>query len=862
MQGSMLQKLLNLDFLKKSIENDEIQENAPPSIAEVRDEPTQLNGNEAATETPDIKPQADNQKTESAKLLEDIKKAIAALPEAKQKAPFSSLELTTRSLNIFQREDILTPIDLLQTDNADILKWYLLGVKSLKDIAEAIDRLAESDLQYQLLPGDDQQQVSYVKGDDENWFEQLLVDHPDIKTAFANAGIIDDQTYIANRNKLPDNILRKADDYRFSKLFTSIDQEDPIAILSISPLWLLEMDTFYFECDTRIKNVIANHEIGQMKDFCRFTASELLRLQNMGRKSVVRLTEAILTAQKKGPPPTEDNPETSAPSLLIGFTESLSKIEDENHKYIIEERLGVNGKSRTLEEIAQDLGITRERVRQIQNKVTEKIIDGEFWDDTLRFKIESLLKAPQTPLFLDSLGEKDKWLSGFEDNPLLLQKLIESFSHLEPKFLTLDDRLVMTAIDAEIWTSIKNGLMESFEYSLDLQYTLEDIELLIENELAKYSAMELAGLMFEEIYPSLNFLMAGEDFILVSIGNTIGSHLKAILEESPTPLHYKDIRNKYEEKYGVKISERNAHARLAYKGFLLYDRGTYGTEKHFPLSNTEKQNVTRFAEEKIRRNSGKQWHSHEILKLMKTERPDLVPEKLDKYVLNIALSEASGLLYLGRMVWADSAIDTESERQNISKAVADILRKKGKPLRIEEIEKEILKVRSVGANFSTSLHPNELYSRVDPATWGLLDRDFILPLKEWESVKNIIYSKFQEDGKALHTSELSDFLSSLALPAKVNAGHLLGVLSVDTRFRKWRGGFIGLSEWDTPNRLSVTEALQQVVPAGTDNIEVTEIEENVQKIVGYNFDKNRISIHLNKNGYVFDREQNAWKKAA
>lgn len=856
----MLQKLLNLDFFNRKNEELKILEDENSDNLEIREEPLQPNDNDGQEEYENVQSLPDTQETESSKILRRIKATIEGLPESKQKTPFSQLELTTRSMNIFQREDVHTPYDLLHIENAKILKWYMLGVRSLKDIAEATERLARSETQFELLTEGDT--VFPVQASGAGWFDQFINDHPEMQSVMNDLGITNDQTYMANRNKLREDVLRLADDYRFDNLIEKIAHDDPIEILSIGPLWLLEMDTFYFECDTRIKNVIANHEIGQMKDFCRFTSSELLRLQNMGCKSMARLSEAIIAAQKKGPPPTQDNPETSATSLLDGFSASLEKIEDPNHRKIIEERLGVAGESKTLEEIAQDLGLTRERVRQIQSKVTAKIIDGEFWDDTLRFKIEKMLKAPSLPLFIDNLGANDTWLSGFESKPLLLQKLIENFSHLEPKFLTVGDRVIMTAIDAEKWANIKTGLLDSFEYSLDLQYTLEDIELLIENELAKVGAMELAGLMFDEIYSVLNFSMNGDDFILVSIGNTVGSHLKTILEESPTPLHYREIRDKYEEKYGVNISERNTHARLAYKGFYLYDRGTFGTEKHFPLTDAEKHFLINFATEKAQSSSGKQWHTDEILKLLKKECPDQIPAQLDKYILNIALGDAPGLIYLGRLIWVDSAIDTELERQNIGKAVADILRKKGKPLRVEEIEKEILKIRSVGTNFSTSLQPNELYSRVDPATWGLLDRDFILPPKEWESVKSIIYSKFKEDGKALHTSEIPAFLKSMALPAKVNSGHLLGVLSVDPRFRKWRGGFIGLSEWDAPNRLTVTEALEQAVPAGTDNIDVSHIEESVQKIVGYNFDRNRISIHLNKCGFIFDREENSWKKAA
>ena len=113
----MLQKLLNLDLFKKSAEDDDIQNNENPNNNGIRDEILQ---HEKTYEAP--KPAESVQETESAKLLKSIKTAIATLPETKQKTPFSKLELTTRTVNIFQREEINTPYDFLNTDSSEILK--------------------------------------------------------------------------------------------------------------------------------------------------------------------------------------------------------------------------------------------------------------------------------------------------------------------------------------------------------------------------------------------------------------------------------------------------------------------------------------------------------------------------------------------------------------------------------------------------------------------------------------------------------------------------------------------------------------------------------------------------------------------
>lgn len=261
----MLQKLLNLDFFNRKNEELKILEDENSDNLEIREEPLQPNDNDGHEEYENVQSLPDTQETESSKILRRIKATIEGLPESKQKTPFSQLELTTRSMNIFQREDVHTPYDLLHIENAKILKWYMLGVRSLKDIAEATERLARSETQFELLTEGDT--VFPVQASGAGWFDQFINDHPEMQSVMNDLGITNDQTYMANRNKLREDVLRLADDYRFDNLIEKIAHDDPIEILSIGPLWLLEMDTFYFECDTRIKNVIANHEIGQMKDF-------------------------------------------------------------------------------------------------------------------------------------------------------------------------------------------------------------------------------------------------------------------------------------------------------------------------------------------------------------------------------------------------------------------------------------------------------------------------------------------------------------------------------------------------------------------------------------------------------------------
>ena len=57
----------------------------------------------------------------------------------------------------------------------------------------------------------------------------------------------------------------------------------------------------------------------------------------------------------------------------------------ERERKIVELRFGLeDGKQRTLEEVAQEFGITRERIRQIETKILRKLRHARFGGSKLR----------------------------------------------------------------------------------------------------------------------------------------------------------------------------------------------------------------------------------------------------------------------------------------------------------------------------------------------------------------------------------------------------------------------------------------------------------------------------------------------
>lgn len=828
---------------EKPIKNDGVQLNIPESL--------EVQRGDAINDVKQLLPLSPN-----TILVEELKASIETFSEEQKLTDINLFELQVRSCNVLHRENIQTFGELLETSNNDILRWKGCGKKTINDLKSAVQKIGGIKLS-------DSATVA-LEGERLNWVKSYLKGHYDQKPIFDQNGITDEVSYLRIKDCLEADTRFGADEYRYEFFLAFINKKNPVELLKIIPSWLLEMDVIYFECDRRLKNILSYIDIKLIADLSHYNMANFRRLPNMGIKSVASLAECLIKAQKKGPPPSrikdtlpsKNHFRPRYKNLGEAFFTSLKKITNEKYKFVLEQRLGVFGPIKTLEEIAQVFGLTRERVRQIQVKVIRNIIDGEFWDDYLKLRVSSVLKDSESPVYMDELSENDSWLAGFEGNELLLKNVIIYFSHLEPKFLEHGERTILCNISNEEWDKLKSELLGGFEYSLGLQYTIEDIEMIIENRMADFESKELTSLMLNDIYPALNFSSSSFDMILSSIGNSVSTHLIALLNEAPEPLHFSKIRDIYEERYGVNVSARNVHARLSYGNFLLFGRGTYGTKKHLLLSEEDQKGVMGEAEKFLEGHAYKQCHSHEILKSIDAKR-------INKFILNIILLQSEKVTYLGKMVWIYGNKVEENERLPIKETVASILKKKGRSMRIEELEKEISKVRSVGAHFSVNLQPNELFSRVNPAIWGLLERDFILSEKKWRAIKDHLFDYFTKSRKALHTSEFNKIVQKLDIDKKITVGHIVGVLSSDDRFRKWRGGFVGLASWDTPQRITLDEAIDIVLEkCANGSFSLEAIEMPLKEVLGHDFEKYRVATHLNKKGYEYNRDNNLWDKAA
>lgn len=149
-------------------------------------------------------------------------------------------------------------------------------------------------------------------------------------------------------------------------------------------------------CSVRLKNCIVNNfyfdnfpyrTIGEYIKCGKSASNLILHFKNSGKKTAKELDEIICKYLNKNNIQIESNEQKAKyiSELIVYLMEELTQRQSD----ILSLRYGFNGKhKKTLEEVGQELGLTRERIRQLEVKAVKKLCFDMFKD-----QMEDLLSA-------------------------------------------------------------------------------------------------------------------------------------------------------------------------------------------------------------------------------------------------------------------------------------------------------------------------------------------------------------------------------------------------------------------------------------------------------------------------------------
>lgn len=690
-----------------------------------------------------------------------------------------------------------------------------------------------------------------VTQEPQGWVASFLNEHASDAETLSAHGIFDEASYLAGESGLERNVRHRSGVFRAHHL-VGANCEDPCTLARAAPPWLAERELASLELPVRADNVYRVSGIETVRDLGDWSPEKLLNQQNFGRKSLRDTLQALTAALNDGPlraATVEALPDSSR--LLTEVRKSLLSFSDRERDVLVR-RLGFETPPETLQQVAEDYGITRERIRQIEARAIKKWIRDSSWDDILEQKISRLLIGRSFPLPVAGVEAIDAWFEGVSSHRVFFRNLVQAICGDRIHMVHIDGLYYFSLMTHEIWERTVSEASALLSSGAGQEWS-EDYARSLVHGLLPDTAKEFGTLLWDKSSRFCHF-SAGPDGsrVLTSYGRGADQLVEAILAESDTPLHYTEIADRANLRDERNLDTRRAHSAAANVGFL-FARGTYGLARHIPLSDEQMSQVRTEAEDIVCSEApGRQWHSSEILSEI-SERMDGGFEGLDKYVLDIALAGSSMLRPLGKMTWIAAGADTDDQsRIDVHQAVVAIVQAAGHPLSTSEIKERLTAVRGVNEFFQIS--PIDPLIRVQPGMWGINDRDVPFSREEQRELVDRLADILDEKQSGLHASELPGVLPLQGCPTDA----FLSIASQDERFKFALGRYVYLGEWGSPRRETIGHAVSVVLENAARPLALEEIAGLVENRIGREIDKPVISGALQALEAEFNDATGKW----
>jgi hypothetical protein len=686
----------------------------------------------------------------------------------------------------------------------------------------------------------------------DDWLGEFGKVFPTLYEECMQAGVEDDATYLQLESQLSPVLRERLGKVRFEhRCGGMVGTESIYDHLEHAPPWMLNLPVSMLMLSTRSTNVMSAKSITLIGDLARYGSGEILEFQNLGRKSFLEIGQKLLAILAGGPSVPQTRPyisgiqsttktENDHPTLeaipqgmfpsVSGFRQAVDYalgILKPMQRKIMELRMGANSEPLTLNEIGEIIGVTRERIRQIEAKAIPVIKNLPYWDGQVYVKLASMLDNRRESLPFEGIDILDPWFEGIERCRNVFEYVIENFPH-KPFYLVEHEHIhYLTDIKPQEWLDACRAARKLVEGLVDKQVSFTELRQLVEGFLIG-SGENLREELWDEATKNAHFANGK----LVSYGFGSDHIVKAILEDSDRPLHYSEVHKILQAK-GGDTDIRRCQNSCANVGLLL-GRGTYGTVRHYHLKKNEVHMVVAESEGLIESGEpGRQWHARELCDRLEALDIDC-DGRLNTYTLNVALKQSTSLNYLGRMIWASSSsgAKTTANRLDIHQAIVSVLKEAGRPLSAEDIKSRLLEERGLNCYFQ--IQPEGDLMRLGQGFWGLMDRDLPFSKPSLDALATALERLLRIKGKGLHVSEIMDVLTPV-FPGAVKVDDpfmLFGIAQKYPQFGLAKGQYLYLAEWGEARRYNMTEAIVRVLKdAGADGLTLEEGMRRVEILI-------------------------------
>ncbi len=704
------------------------------------------------------------------------------------------------------------------------------------------------------------------------WVNKLLNEEGKWENILIKNGISDETSYLNNIQNIQGLDNDQIGLFRFKQLLNETDNSNPLAIIDIAPESILDKNINNMKLSVRVTNVLKEKNIFTLRPLKKHSLTDLLGWKNFGKKSVKDMAKCIINEidklnrfvsgvdKKKQNKDDEEYKEQLLTSITLkDHFDTFLKSLNEAEKTVIESRLGVFGKISTLEECGNMLGVTRERVRQIQEKCLKNLFEKNKWVGIIGLKIDSLISVAESPLILETLEVEDEWFKGFNENIGLLGQLVQTLTKKEFKELRVAGQNIISRINKNQWSNCIKEFKGTFSHNTVSQKLSKiEVKLIIKSKLSAINASELSSLAWNILEKDLNFHGESDEALLVSFGRSAESSILAVLNSAEKPLHYTEVAKRATKILGKHVEERRAQGSCQ-SNAMLFGRGTYGLEKFIKVQPETQIKLIEYVEELLYQGPlKKQWHTSEIMECLEKDDNNLADE-LDLYLANIILKKSSKLSYLNRMVWARSdSGQTGNDRIDQADAFTKILKDNDGPLKGVELKRILKDIRGVATNLQ--IQPTEEMIQIGPDYWGLIDRDINASQTCINKCLNFLEKYLKIKNKGIHVSEAQAVFDKYRINTeRISCYAIFNLAQRDDRFYLGRSMFLGLSKWgDDTRRLNFAQALREISNSAKSPMKLSDIHSRVESLTGLPLEGTVTGMLINM-GAKYDEDNKLWE---
>lgn len=529
--------------------------------------------------------------------------------------------------------------------------------------------------------------------------------------------------------------------------------------------------------------------------------------------------------------------------------------------------LGAQGALPTLEELGDEFGVTRERVRQIKNAALERSLEVRDWVEDIEGSLQRARRNRQRPLTVAGLSTLVPSIGALAELPTFWRRYTRDLSsnlHLVSTSLgvaiswrsesAVEDAVLLVADGLENLTEprVPERRLAVLVQAACLANGIPDFQ-------SEVSARVKRGLV--AIPPGSHDSDLGREGAVLGIELSQHETVRRILAASDSPLSVDTARDLVEIARGIRPSKEAVRRGLAADGYP-FGRSLYGLPRHLPLDASDRAELADACESIVEdwRDSQEQWHASDLVLLL--GEMDGIPrvDHLDHYTLSVVLHSDSDLFYKGRSVWTHP--DDASSRREIAQMVEAVLVDAGEPLPRNEIRRRISKTR--GLSTQSMLHEKGDVARVGRGRWGLMSRDFYLVRQGLgEKVIAALVTALDASGEGIHPDEIDADLIGLPPEAPIEQVRHEVVAFARRSETLWvsYGGMLGLAKWEEMGRPSIREALIEVAARLTAPAPISSILSEVRELVGRDIQSNRLHAHMAEAGLAYDPVTEMWGRA-